>query len=150
MGSTAFTVTFDCADPHRQAAFWATALDWKVEDNSVLIAALQTAGQIGAEDVTDVEGVASFKVAAAARDPEDGVDETSGMGQGGRLLFQIVPESKSGKNRVHLDVRVGPDANAAKVAQLTSSGATVIGEGEQGGHRWVVLADPEGNEFCVA
>ncbi len=72
------------------------------------------------------------------------------MGLGGRLLFQIVPEAKSGKNRVHLDVRVGPEASAAKIEQLTGLGATVIGKGEQGGHGWVVLTDPEGNEFCVA
>ena len=150
MGTTAFTVTFDCADPHRQAAFWAAALDWQVEDNSNLIAGLQQAGHVGADDVIDVGGVASFKIAASVRDPSDPVDERSGIGQGGRLLFQIVPEAKSVKNRVHLDVRVGEAAQAGKVDQLTLLGASVIGKGEQGGRGWVVLADPEGNEFCVA
>lgn len=61
-----------------------------------------------------------------------------------------MPEPKSGKNRVHLDVRVGADASAAKIEQLTRLDAAVIGKGEQGGHGWVVLSDPEGNEFCVA
>ncbi|MBA3369715.1 MAG: VOC family protein [Geodermatophilaceae bacterium] len=150
MGSTAFTVTFDCADPHRQASFWAAALDWQVEDHRDLIAGLQQAGYVGADDMIDVAGVASWKAAAAVRDPGDPVDDRSGMGRGGRLLFQIVPEPKSGKNRVHLDVRVGADASAAKIEQLTGLGATVIGKGEQGGHGWVVLSDPEGNEFCVA
>ncbi|MGI8625451.1 MAG: VOC family protein [Geodermatophilaceae bacterium] len=149
MGSTAFTVTFDCADPHRQATFWAAALDWQVEDNSNLIAGLQQAGHVGADDVIDVGGVASWKAAAAVRDPGDPVDERSGMGSGGRLLFQVVPESKTAKNRVHLDIRAGADSSASKIEQLTGLGATVIGTGEQGGRGWVVLADPEGNEFCV-
>lgn len=150
MGSTAFTVTLDCADPHGQAAFWATALGWQVEDNSDLIAALQEAGQVGTDDVIDVGGVLSWKTAAAVRDPDDPADDRTGIGQGGRLLFQIVPEAKSTKNRVHLDVRVGAAAQGGKVEELTGLGATVIGKGEQGGHGWVVLADPEGNEFCVA
>lgn len=150
MGTTAFTVTFDCADPHRQAAFWATALDWQVEDNSRLIAALQQAGHVTADDVIGIEGVVSWETAAAVRDPADPMDESSGVGKGGRLLFQIVPEFKTAKNRVHLDVRVGRDVRADKIDQLTGLGATVIGEGRQGGHMWVVLCDPEGNEFCVA
>jgi len=149
MGTSAFTVTFDCADPHRQAEFWATALAWQVEDHRSLIAGLQEAGHVGPDDVTDVGGIPSWKAAAAVRDPADPVDERSGMGQGGRLLFQIVPEPKTAKNRVHLDVRVGEDASAEKIQQLTDLGATVTGKGEQGGRGWTVLADPEGNEFCV-
>lgn len=150
MGTSAFTVTFDAAGPHGQAAFWATALDWQVEDNSTLIAGLQQAGHVGEDDVIDVDGRPSWKAAAAVRDPADPVDERSGVGQGGRLLFQIVPESKTAKNRVHLDVRVGHETSADKIEELTGLGATVIGEGQQGGSSWVVLADPEGNEFCVA
>ena len=142
MGTSAFTVTFDAVDPHRQAAFWATALNWQVEDHSTLIAGLKQAGYVGEDDVIDVDGRPSWKTAAAVRDPDDPVEEGSGMGQGGRLLFQVVPESKTAKNRVHLDVRVGA-ASAAKIKQLTGLGATVIGEGEQGGRTWVVLVDPE-------
>ena len=62
------------------------------------------------------------------------------------LLFGRVPEPKSGKNRLHLDVR--PDDQDAEVARLLSLGAVRadIGQGEQ---PWVVMMDPEGNEFCV-
>ncbi|MFF4272187.1 VOC family protein [Streptomyces sp. NPDC001536] len=62
------------------------------------------------------------------------------------LLFNPVPEGKTVKNRLHLDFR--PDDQAAEVARLLALGArhADIGQGEQ---PWVVLQDPEGNEFCV-
>lgn len=62
------------------------------------------------------------------------------------LLFVRVPEQKTTKNRLHLDFR--PDDRDAEVARLRGLGATVadVAQGEQS---WVVLADPEGNEFCV-
>lgn len=62
------------------------------------------------------------------------------------LLFLAVPEAKAGKNRLHLDLR--PDDHDAEVERLLGLGArhVDIGQGEQS---WVVLADPEGNEFCV-
>ena len=62
------------------------------------------------------------------------------------LLFVRVPEGKSVKNRVHLDFR--PDDRDATVARLVDLGATQadVGQGEE---NWVVLGDPEGNEFCV-
>lgn len=62
------------------------------------------------------------------------------------LLFVPVPEAKTVKNRLHLDFR--PDDQAAEVERLLGLGATRadVGQGEQ---PWVVLADPEGNEFCV-
>jgi hypothetical protein len=62
------------------------------------------------------------------------------------LLFVAVPEPKAIKNRLHLDFR--PDDRDAEVARLLALGATRadVGQGEQS---WVVLADPEGNEFCV-
>ncbi len=62
------------------------------------------------------------------------------------LLFVAVPDTKTIKNRLHLDLR--PDDQHLEVARLIALGATPvdIGQGEQS---WVVLADPEGNEFCV-
>ena len=66
-----------------------------------------------------------------------------------RVLFQLVPEPKTVKNRVHLDVRVGAEQVADEVARLTARGATVLHEGQQGPYRWVTMADPEGNEFCL-
>ena len=67
-----------------------------------------------------------------------------------RYLFQLVPEAKTVKNRMHLDVRVGADDVAAVVAGLVARGATHLHDGRQGPHTWVTLADPEGNEFCVS
>jgi catechol 2,3-dioxygenase-like lactoylglutathione lyase family enzyme len=62
------------------------------------------------------------------------------------LLFLRVPEPKTVKNRLHLDLR--PDDQGAEVARLESLGARRIDIG-QGEVSWVVMADPEGNEFCV-
>ena len=64
------------------------------------------------------------------------------------LLFQKVPEPKAGKNRVHLDFTALVMAD--EVARLVGLGASVIAERSHGDFRWTVLADPEGNEFCVA
>ena len=62
------------------------------------------------------------------------------------LVFVPVPESKAGKNRVHLDL--DPDDQAAEVERLLALGASRVDIG-QGDVSWVVMADPEGNEFCV-
>jgi len=67
-----------------------------------------------------------------------------------RVLFQLVPEAKVAKNRLHLDVRIGADDVGAAVASLVARGAKVLHTGQQGPHTWVTLADPEGNEFCVS
>ena len=63
-----------------------------------------------------------------------------------KLIFLKVPESKTQKNRLHLDLR--PDDQAAEVARLEGLGAKKVDIG-QGDVTWVVMADPEGNEFCV-
>jgi len=73
-----------------------------------------------------------------AGSPEDGVSPD--------LLFLRVPDVKAGKNRLHLDLR--PLDQAAEVARLEGLGARRVDIG-QGTVRWVVLADPDGNEFCV-
>jgi Glyoxalase-like domain len=62
------------------------------------------------------------------------------------LLFAEVPDTKQVKNRLHLDVR--PDDQAAEVARLEGLGAARVDIG-QGDQPWVVMVDPEGNEFCV-
>jgi predicted enzyme related to lactoylglutathione lyase len=64
------------------------------------------------------------------------------------LLFQKVPEPKVVKNRVHLDLR--GDSMSAEVARLRDLGATFVAERSLGAIKWTVMADPEGNEFCVA
>jgi predicted enzyme related to lactoylglutathione lyase len=63
------------------------------------------------------------------------------------LALQKVPEPRSGKNRVHIDF--GTQDRAADVAKLVELGATVVDEHTMPGFAWTVLADPEGNEFCV-
>ena len=65
-------------------------------------------------------------------------------------MFQAVPEGKTVKNRVHLDVSVGADQVEVEVARLTARGATFLHRGQQGPHSWVTMTDPEGNEFCVS
>jgi len=97
MGSAAFTVTFDCADPHRQAAFWAAALAWTVEDHATFIGGLQEAGHLSAEDVIHLDGVAVFKSAAVVRDPGDPVDEHSGMGRGADCYSKSCPNRSPGR-----------------------------------------------------
>ena len=63
------------------------------------------------------------------------------------LLFLRVPDAKAGKNRLHLDLR--PEDQTAEVARLESLGATRVDVGQGDDVGWVVMADPEGNEFCV-
>jgi hypothetical protein len=66
------------------------------------------------------------------------------------LLFGPVPEGKSGKNRVHLDLQPTDRSRDEEVARLLELGATQVADHRRDdGTGWVVLADPEGNEFCV-
>jgi hypothetical protein len=74
-----------------------------------------------------------------AGSPEDGIVPD--------LLFLRVPEEKAGKNRLHLDLR--PEDQAAEVARLQGLGAVLADVGQGAEATWVVLADPDGNEFCV-
>jgi predicted enzyme related to lactoylglutathione lyase len=63
-------------------------------------------------------------------------------------LFVKVPELKTAKNRLHLDL-AAPDVEA-EVARLVELGAARVADTEEYGYTWTVMADPEGNEFCVA
>lgn len=67
---------------------------------------------------------------------------------GPTLLFQSVPEGKSVKNRLHLDLR-SSGSMAEEVTRMEALGATPIRRVDEGGSFWTVMADPEGNEFCV-
>ena len=79
---------------------------------------------------------------------ETGVEISPPAGGGPTLVFVPVPEAKAGKNRVHLDVNpVGCDQDT-ELARLHALGATDADVG-QGDQTWYVLADPEGNEFCL-
>ena len=63
------------------------------------------------------------------------------------VVFNVVPEPKTVKNRIHLDLR--PEDQAYEVERLEELGARRVSVGQSGLEGWVVLADPEGNEFCV-
>ena len=86
------------------ADFWAAALEYEVEDPGALITQLLGAGHLNAEAVVEHRGGQLFRGLAAIRHPDDPFDPTSGVGHGRRLLFQDVPEAKSGKNRLHVDI----------------------------------------------
>jgi hypothetical protein len=140
----ALQLTFDCTDPHAQARFWAAALDYEVDDHHEMIGGLIESGQVPAdsEDVVTVDGRRSWRQYASAS-PRDAAD-------GNRLLFQAVPEPKTAKNRLHLDLHAPDGERDAKVAALIELGATKLWDGQLGPMSWVTLADPEGNELCVS
>jgi hypothetical protein len=137
----AFQVAMDCADPHAQADFWAAALGYVVPDVQAGIEEVLAQGFATEADITTHRGRTVWRTGAACEDPD---------GVGPRMYFQQVPEGKVAKNRVHLDLRFGPDRIAAEVERLRGLGATFQYEASQGPHSWVTMTDPEGNEFCVS
>ena len=104
-------------------------------------------------DCRNPRALADFWAAALGYRLED-ADETGASivpadGAAGRDLdFFVVPEGKTVKNRLHLDLSP-PQTMAAEVERLVAAGATVQGRVEEGGSFWTVMLDPEGNEFCV-
>ena len=133
-------VTFDCADPHALAAFWAEVFEIQVEDHSGLVEQLAAAGRLPAEDMVTIAGRSAFRDLAACSDPA-GIEP--------RLFFQRVPERKTSKNRVHLDIHVDDDRKTAEAERLVALGARVVDEHADRGPRTIVMQDPEGNEFCL-
>lgn len=123
MASTLDTVTVDCADPRRLADFWAGSLGWVVDDVDDDGAFIRPGDDHGS------------KSEAVAASPTG-------------LFFQKVPEPKTVKNRVHLDLRP-PDSMAAEVERSKALGATVQERVDVEGSFWTVMLDPEGNEFCI-
>lgn len=141
--ATKIQVVFDCADPDAQAAFWAAALGYIVQPPPEGFA--DWPAFLTAHGMADRLGTASAIV-----DPD---------GAGPRVFFQRVPEGKVVKNRVHLDISVtgGPRTPlderrtrvAAEVTRLSGLGARKIREYLEYGEFWIVMADPEDNEFCL-
>jgi len=139
-----FQVAVDCREPHVLADWWADTLGWSVEpQDEQFIRRMIAEGHATEAETTTHRGELVWKDGAAIRNPD-------GLEAAPRMLFQRVPEAKTVKNRVHLDLRVGDEAVADVVSRLTAAGAVFLHDGHQGPHSWVTLRDPEGNEFCVS
>jgi hypothetical protein len=121
------SIVFDCAHPAALARFWAGALGYAVRPyGEEEIARLQALGH-------DVES-----------DPSVVIDPP---GDGPTIWFNLVPEGKTVKNRVHIDVNL---ASADEIDRLVSQGARILRPlGAVPDERWAIMADPEGNEFCA-
>jgi catechol 2,3-dioxygenase-like lactoylglutathione lyase family enzyme len=137
--------TVDCADPARLAGFWAEALGYQVQGPPP-----------GFESWT--QALDAFGVPRERQNDASAVVDPGGAGP--RVFFQRVPEGKHVKNRVHLDVRAAPGlagdermaALDAEAERLVAVGASRLARYEpapplESGH--LVMADPEGNEFCL-
>lgn len=136
-------IVVDSARPHAQAAWWARTLDWEVEQqDEAFIRRMIAEGYATPEETEEWDGRLVWRAGAAITDPDGGAGSA-------RILFQAVPESKTVKNRVHLDVRITGELDEVR-AELVARGARFLHEASQGPHRWYTLADPEGNEFCVS
>jgi hypothetical protein len=133
-------IAFDTEDPHRVASFWAEALGYEQQDNSPLVKQLIDAGQLPVEATIETPNGREFADVAACLDPD---------GRRPRLYFQRVPEPKSVKNRLHLDVHVGAEAAPAEIERLKALGATFAWTSNDRGGLCTTLRDPEGNEFDV-
>lgn len=142
-----FQVTFDAADPGALAAFWAEALGYRLQP--------PPPGFDSWDAALEAWGVpAEQRNSRSAILPPEGED-------GPRVFFQQVPEPKAAKNRVHLDLRAAPDlqgeermaALESECERLTSLGAARVRRfepGESPGDAgFIVMTDPEGNEFCL-
>ncbi|MGI9647080.1 MAG: VOC family protein [Acidimicrobiia bacterium] len=142
--SRGFQVTFDANDPALLGEFWMQALGYVIQPPP--------------------EGFDSWDDWAIAMEiPQENWNDARALvdpdGNGPRIFIQRVPEGKTAKNRVHLDVDVGGGPGVPvderrslvdeAVDRLSAAGATVIGPVEERGQYWVVLGDPEGNEFCL-
>jgi catechol 2,3-dioxygenase-like lactoylglutathione lyase family enzyme len=117
MGLRLQCICVDTTDPARIARFWQGALGWR-----------------RTYDEPD-----QVVLEPPAGSPEDGVSPD--------LLFLQVPEAKTVKNRLHLDLR--PEDQAEEVSRLEQLGARRVSVGQADKASWIVLADPDGNEFCV-
>lgn len=136
-------IVVDAHDPHTLADWWAQALGWSVEpqDEAFIRSMIEESSATEAETLTH-RGALVWALGAAVSHPD-------GTGVAPRILFQRVPEAKTVKNRVHIDLRQSAGVVPGELARLVELGATRIGGGRQGPLQWAVLTDPEGNEFCL-
>jgi Glyoxalase-like domain len=123
MTSKLTELAIDCVDPTGLARFWCSVLDYEVQ---------------GKDDETVTIG----SPAVTGREDHAGPVPPT-------LTFARVPEGKTVKNRIHLDVNPTDREQDEEVRRLLDLGARRADVGQAGDESWVVLADPEGNEFCV-
>jgi hypothetical protein len=116
-------VTIDCDDALTVAQFWSAALNRPIDPNPS-----SDFASIGMTEHRDTRGWR--------------------LGDDPTWLFAKVPEPRTAKNRMHVDM-TAPDREA-EVARLVELGATRVADMDEWGYQWTVLQDPEGNEFCVA
>ncbi|WP_030438135.1 VOC family protein [Actinoplanes subtropicus] len=141
-----FQVVVDSADPHTLADWWAETLEWPVEEQDESVIKDMVARGFATDDETMTHrGRLVWRTGAAIRHPEPFPG-----GKPRRVLFQHVPEAKTVKNRLHLDVWVGADQRDAARDALVARGATYLYSQSQGPHSWHTMADIEGNEFCIS
>jgi hypothetical protein len=127
MTSRFIEIIVDCHDPRALAEFWAQVLDYHV--------------------TADEEGW--IEIAPWDTEPKDLRERLRAAPGIPTLVFGPVPEGKTVKNRLHIDVSPADRSTAEEVERLLALGATRADVGQKGDESWVVLADPEGNEFCV-
>ena len=126
-------MVFDCHRPSALARCWADVLDGYDIAPPYDKAEIERLRSIGIDDIADDPTVL---VEAPGVEP--------------RLFFQLVPESKTVKNRVHLDLRPVDRTREQEVGRLLALGASQLGDHRRpDGSGWITLADPEGNEFCI-
>ena len=131
-----FQITFDCSDAQRMAEFWSLALGYRIEP--------PPSGYLSWGDYLRAHQVPAPPAGSisAIVDPDQ---------VGPRIVFLRAGDASSARSRVHLDIRAGTSEGdkTAKVAALIDAGATQVRRVDENGDWWVVLLDPEGNEFCV-
>ncbi|MEV0063174.1 VOC family protein [Nocardia sp. NPDC050718] len=151
--SRQFQVTFDAADPKALSTFWREVLGY-VHPGPPGVELADGVDPLAAWD----EFLARLGVPAEQRNTRSAIEDPAGDGP--RVFFQQVPEGKVAKNRVHLDVRAAPGlqgeermtALEAECARLVALGATRLRRFEPEppmSFGFIVMADPEGNEFCL-
>jgi len=140
--SRKFQVAFDCHDPDKLAEFYVEALHYKFQDPPKGFKSWEEA--LKAWEIPEED----WHLSTAIVDPD---------GKGHRIFFQKMDTPKLGKNKLHLDVNAssGPSLEErkeqvrAEVERLARLGARKQQEWEENGEFWVVMLDPEENEFCV-
>jgi hypothetical protein len=132
--ANAFQVTIDAGSPRALGAFWCEVLGYVEQP--------PPPGFDTWEDALDAYGI-------DRSDPDRAFAIVDPEGVGPRVFFIKVPEAKSAKNRVYLDVSVGPEVMRRRAEDLAALGATVVAEYDEPEGHWITMLDPEGNEFCI-